>query len=67
MLTTVQAVVEKGQIRLLEPIPLQTGQRLLVTFLTEDEMRFWLQASQSSLTDIWDNEEDDVYAELLEG
>ncbi|MBK8431984.1 MAG: hypothetical protein IPL28_12120 [Chloroflexi bacterium] len=67
MLTTVQAVVEKGQIRLLEPIPLQAGQRLLVTFLTEDEMRFWLQASQSSLIDIWDNEEDDVYAELLEG
>ena len=67
MLTTVQAVVEKGQIRLLEPIPLQTGQRLLVTFLTEDETRFWLQASQTSLTDIWDNEEDDVYAELLKG
>lgn len=67
MLTTVPAVVEKGQIKLLEPILLQAGQRLLVTFLTTDEMRFWLEASQSTLTEIWDNEEDDVYAELLEG
>lgn len=27
---------------------------------------FWLQASEASLNAIWDNPEDDVYAELLE-
>ena len=27
---------------------------------------FWLQASQPSLDAIWDNCEDDIYAELLE-
>jgi hypothetical protein len=26
---------------------------------------FWLSASESSLNEIWNNEEDDVYAELL--
>jgi hypothetical protein len=27
---------------------------------------FWLSASEGSLNEIWNNEEDDVYAELLE-
>lgn len=26
---------------------------------------FWLKASESSLDPIWDNSEDDIYAELL--
>ena len=26
---------------------------------------FWLEASEDSLNEIWNNEEDDVYAELL--
>lgn len=67
MLTTVQAIVENNQIKLLEEIPLETGQKLLVTFLTDPESQFWLTASQSSLDAIWSNKEDDVYAQLLEG
>ncbi|MGG6263898.1 hypothetical protein ACQ4M3_10945 [Leptolyngbya sp. AN03gr2] len=30
------------------------------------EESFWLQSTQSSLDAIWDNEEDDIYAQLLE-
>ena len=67
MLTTVQAIVENDQIKLLEKIPLEAGQKLLVTFLNDPEFQFWTAASQSSLDTIWDNEEDDVYAQLLEG
>lgn len=66
MLTTVQAIVENNQIKLLEEIPLEAGQKLLVTFLTDPESQVWTTASQSSLGIIWDNEEDDVYAQLLE-
>jgi len=35
---------------------------------TEEVSRgeFWISASESSLDEIWNNEEDDVYAELLE-
>ena len=62
MLTTVQAIVENDQIKLLEKIPLEAGQKLLVTFLNKPESQFWTAASQSSLDTIWDNEEDDVYA-----
>ncbi len=29
------------------------------------ESQFWQQASQTSLAPIWDNSEDDVYAQLL--
>lgn len=38
---------------------------LLVTLLPDDEADFWAQASQPSLNAVWDNAEDDVYAELL--
>lgn len=31
----------------------------------ENNDDFWLAASENSLNEIWDNEEDDVYAELL--
>jgi hypothetical protein len=65
MLTTIQAVVEDNQIRLLEPIRLRSGQKLLVTILTDSEEQFWTAASQTALAAIWDNEEDNVYAELL--
>ena len=67
MLTTVQAIVENDRIKLLEEIPLEAGQKLLVTFLNDPESQFWTAASQGSLDAIWDNEEDDVYAQLLEG
>ena len=66
MLTTVQAVVEDNQIKLLESVPLYSGQLLLVTFLSEAETEFWALASESSLDAIWGNEEDDVYAQLLQ-
>ncbi len=32
----------------------------------ETDNNFWLLASEESLNEIWNNEEDDVYAELLE-
>ena len=65
MLQTVWAVVHDGKIELSEAVPLQEGARVLVTVLSEDEEGFWLAASQQSLSQVWDNPEDDVYAQLL--
>jgi predicted DNA-binding antitoxin AbrB/MazE fold protein len=66
MLNTVRAVVKEGQIRLLEKLELPEGTEVLVTSLVDDsDSAFWLGVSQSALDKIWDNEEDDVYAELL--
>jgi hypothetical protein len=31
-----------------------------------DETQFWLQTSQVSLDAVWNNDEDDIYAQLLQ-
>jgi len=33
--------------------------------ITDEQTRFWLAVSESALSAIWDNEEDNVYAQLL--
>ncbi len=65
MLNTIEAVVKNGQIVPTEPIELMEGSRALVTILDVEENEFWLSASEESLNAIWDNDEDDVYAELF--
>ncbi len=67
MLSSIWGVVRNGKVELTEDAPLVEGARLLVTVLPPDEDRdFWLHASQASLADIWDNPQDDAYAQLLE-
>ena len=65
MLNTIHAIVRNGKIELLEPILLPDGVQVLVTILTEDEQTFWQAASEESLRQVWDNTEDDIYAQLL--
>jgi predicted DNA-binding antitoxin AbrB/MazE fold protein len=64
MLTTVRAVMKDGKLTLLEPLEIPEGTEVLITPLV-DEADFFLKASESSLGAIWDNKEDDIYAELL--
>lgn len=67
MLKTVWAVVREGKIELLENVSLPEGAKVIVTLLSEDdEQLFWLNVSSSSLAEVWDNPEDDVYADLLQ-
>lgn len=61
----IRAVVREGRIELLDEVEIPEGTEVLVTLLNDDS-GFWLQASESSLDSVWDNDEDDVYAELLE-
>jgi hypothetical protein len=63
MMNTIWAVIREGKIVPLEEV---NGTRVLVTLLPEDDAGFWLAASESSLSEVWGNAEDDVYAELLE-
>ncbi len=65
MLKTLWATIRQGKIELLESVEVPEGTKVLVTFLPDDDAGFWLQASQSSSDAIWDNPEDDVYAQLL--
>lgn len=66
MLETIWGIVHDGKIETLGEVDAPEGTRALVTLLVEDENDFWQTASSESLGEIWDNEEDDVYAELLE-
>ncbi len=67
MLNTVWAVIRDGKIEPLEHINLPEGAQVLVTLLPDDEeARFWQGATRMSLDAVWDNAEDEVYAELLE-
>jgi hypothetical protein len=67
MLQTTWAIVRNGKIEPTENIPLAEGAKVIVTlFVEEDEAQFWPLASLRSLSSIWDETEDDVYAELLQ-
>ena len=62
----IRGVVHNGRVELPENTGLEEGAMVLVTALLVDaDDEFWLRVSQSSLDPIWNNEEDDVYAELL--
>jgi hypothetical protein len=65
MLQTLWATIRQGKVELLESTEIPEGTRVLVTLLPEDESDFWVKASQASLDAVWDNTEDDVYAQLL--
>jgi hypothetical protein len=65
MYPTLPAEIRKGRINLLEKTKIPEGTRLLVTIIPEDEKRFWLNASQTSLKKVWGNQDDDVYEKLL--
>jgi hypothetical protein len=65
MLNTLWATVRQGKIELLESAELPEGVRVLVTVLPDNEAQFWVDASQTSLDAVWDNTEDDAYAQLL--
>ncbi len=66
MLNTLWAVAREERIELIEAANIPEGARVLVTILPDDnESQFWLKTSQTSLDTIWNNTEDDVYAQLL--
>ena len=65
MMQTLWAVIHGGKIELAEPADLPEGAKVLVTLLPEGENSFWADASQKSLAAVWDNAEDDAYAQLL--
>jgi hypothetical protein len=67
MLQTVWAEIRNGKIEPLDSIPLPEGAKAIVTFISEDDdERFWLFASEQALAEVWENTEDDIYAQLLE-
>ena len=68
MLQTVWAVIHDRKIEPLEGVSFPEGAKVIVTLLPEeDKARFWLSASETSLAEVWENDEDNIYAENLQG
>lgn len=65
MMSTIRAVVREGRVELLEPTEIPEGTEAFVTLLTDINAEFWRQAGQPAADAVWNNHEDDVYAELL--
>lgn len=66
MLSTIWGVVRDGKVEPIDESVLPEGAHVLVTVMNDQEAAFWSRLSQESLKSIWDNEEDDVYAQLLQ-
>jgi len=64
---SVWGVIRNGKIEPSQEIELPEGATVLVTLLTDEEHHYWQKVSEASLAAIWDNTEDDVYAQLLQG
>ena len=64
MQNSIRGTVRNGKIELPNSVTIPEGTEVIVTLVPED-LDFWMRASESSLAAIWDNTEDDVYAELL--
>ena len=68
MLQAIWAVIRDGKIEPLGKLSLPEGAKVIVTFLPEEEdTRIWLSASETSLAEVWENDEDNIYAENLQG
>lgn len=72
MTTTLEAVYEKGTLRLPAALPLPDQAHVLVTIQTrtepgdDRERAAWLKLSAEALAKTWENPDDEVFNELLE-
>jgi hypothetical protein len=66
MQQNIWGVIHQGKIETDEPIVFPEGAKVLVTLVTDEDADFWNTISGQSLKAVWDNPEDDVYAQLLE-
>jgi hypothetical protein len=65
MLNTIWGVVRNGKVEPIEPATLPEGAHALVTVMQDEDVHFWRRLSEESLKSVWDNPEDDIYAQLL--
>lgn len=66
MTITVDAIYENGKIVLPQLLDLPDKARVRVTIeSTDSDREGWLRLSEQTLTQVWDNEGDDIFNELL--
>ncbi|TAL70674.1 MAG: DUF104 domain-containing protein [Bacteroidetes bacterium] len=66
MLISHQAVYESGKLKLPEDANILDGSKVLVTIIEEPRVEYLIKASEEMLDKIWNNDNDDIYEQLLE-
>jgi len=63
---SIPGIVQDKKVVFLEETHIPDGTRVIVTVPSDqDSVPFWDAASAETLERIWNNEEDDIYADLL--
>ena len=66
MTTTLEAIYAKCKLVLPQPLPLPENAQVRVTIETDLDRAAWLELSEQTLMQTWDNPADDVFNELLQ-
>ena len=66
MMKSVDAIYEDGKLVLQQPLPLPEHARVRVTIDIDLEREAWLKLSEDSLKEVWDNDADDIFNDLLQ-
>ena len=64
-LFTIDAIYEDGKLPLQHPLPIQDHAHLRVTVDADAEREAWLKLSEKTLTQIWANDADYIFNDLL--
>ncbi|OGU17443.1 MAG: hypothetical protein A2X61_08995 [Ignavibacteria bacterium GWB2_35_12] len=66
MLISHQAVYESGNLKLPKDASIPDGSKVIVTVIEEPSEDYFIKASEEMLDKIWNNDNDDIYEQLLE-
>lgn len=65
MLKTFKTQYKKGKILLIKDVSIPEDAIIFVSFKDNQKEEIFLNASESSLDKVWNNNEDDIYEQLL--
>ena len=65
MLRSIQAEYKGGQFLLTDDVIIPENASVFISFIDKSNDDFFLDASEISLDKIWNNDEDDIYEQLL--
>jgi hypothetical protein len=63
---TIDAIYEDGKLLLQYPLPIPDHAHVGVTVDADTEREAWLKLSEKTLTQVWANDADDIFNDLLQ-
>ena len=63
---TIDAIYEDGKLLLQHPLPIPDHAHVRVTVDADTKREAWLKLSEKTLTQVWANDADDIFNDLLQ-